>query len=306
MTRFAFATALLLAGTSLASAIDIDVDIASFVQAKGFTQADANGLEQDLSPLWFDVDSVSPGGQVGPLEKAVIMATAAIGSTRTRTAVSYGELILEEDGAPMAVSFIEVRHYNLGPTLHAETVAAYGAENTADIEEFGTGPHMAWRFVFQPMMGNTAILLDASSRIISDKQASRDDCNGRPCLDVGAVMPGEWEAIEGTLPTWPELYHNTDGELTTPAHAIAQLAVLGYWANSESGYYQWTGGEHPEAIADTTPYRFITIDRNLGQEAVIDTIWRETALNDDALSAISFRHVDVAGQVHLMRASEAH
>lgn len=305
MTRLAFAAALLLAGTSLASAMAIDANIAAFVHAEGFTQADAYGLEQDLSPLWFDGDSATPGGQVGPLEKAVMIAAASIGSTRTRTAVSYGELILQEDGAPMAVSYIEVRHYNLGPAIHAQTVDEYGAENMADIEEFGTGPHMAWRFVFQPLMGNTAILMDASSRIISDKQASRDDCNGRPCLDLSAEPAGDWRPIEGTLPAWPELYHNTDGAVATPAHAIAQLAVLGYWANAEAGYYQWTGGEHPEAVSDTTPYRFLTIDRNLGQEAVIDTIWRETALNDDALSAISFRRLDVAGQVTLMRASEA-
>jgi len=305
MTRLAFATALLLAGTSLASAMAIDANIAAFVHAEGFTQADGYGLEQDLSPLWFDVDSATPGGQVGPLEKAVMIAAGSIGSTRTRTAVSYGELILQEDGAPMAVSYIEVRHYNLGPAIHAQTVDEYGAENTADIEEFGTGPHMAWRFVFQPLIGNTAILMDASSRIISDKQASRDDCNGRPCLDLSAEPAGDWLPIEGTLPAWPELYHNTDGAIATPAHAIAQLAVLGYWANAESGYYQWTGGEHPGAVSDTTPYRFLTIDRNLGQEAVIDTIWRETALNDDALSAISFRRLDVAGHVTLMRASEA-
>lgn len=304
MTRLAFATALLLAGTSLASAMPIDADIAAFIFAKGFSQADAYAMEQDLSPLWFDGDSVSPGGHVGPLEKAAMLALSATGATRTRTAISYGELIHQEHGAPVAVSYIEVRNYNLGPAIHAQTVADYGADNTADIEEFGVGPHMAWRFVFQPLRGNTAILLDASSRIISDKQASRDDCNGRPCLDLSAEPPGSWEAIEGTLPQWPELYHNTDGMTATPAHAIAQLAVLGYWANSESGSYQWTGGEHPEAITDTTPYRFITIDRNLGQEAAIDVVWRETALNDDSLAAIEFRRLDVAGEVYLMRASQ--
>ena len=65
-----------------------------------------------------------------------------------------------------------------------------------------------------------------------------------------------------------------------------------------------SGPPFSESISDTTPYRFITIDRNLGQEGAIDTVWRETELMDDSLSAISFRHIDVAGQVYLMRAAE--
>ena len=300
----AIAAAMLLAGVTRTSAMPIDADIAAFVHADGFTQADAYALEQGLNPLWLDRQSISPGGQVGPLEKAVILATSAIGSTRTRTAISYGELIREEDGAPLAVSFVEVRHYNLGPALHAQAVEELGAENVADVDVFGTGDHMAWRFVFQPLMGNTAVLVDASSRTISDKEASRQDCNGRPCLATYIDVMDDWQDIEGTLPAWPELYTTAEEGVTTPAHAIAQLAVLGYWANAESGYYQWTGGEHPESISDTTPYRFITIDRNLGQEGAIDTVWRETELMDDSLSAISFRHIDVAGQVYLMRAAE--
>lgn len=305
MIRFAATAAILLATTSLPHAMAIDANIAAFVHAEGFTPADAYTLEGELAPLWLDTESVSPGGQVGPLEKAVILATSAIGSTRTRTAISYGELILEQDVAPMPVSYIEVRHYNLGPTIHAQAVEEYGAENVADIEEFGTGAHMAWRFVYQPLMGNTAILIDASSRVISDKEAARQDCNGRPCLALHIDVMDDWQDIEGKLPAWPDLYFTTDENgVTTPPHVIAQLAVLGYWANAESGFYQWTGGEHPEAIADTTPYRFITIDRNLGQEAYIDATWRETEIMDDALSAISFRLVDVAGQIHLMRAGE--
>ena len=148
-------------------------------------------------------------------------------------------------------------------------------------------------------------LLEASSRIISDKEASKADCTGRPCLNPYASFDTlAWEEIEGRVQTWPELYTSESDESSTPAHAIAELAVLGFWANAESGDYQWTGGEHPEAVRDATPYRFIGIDRHLGQEASIDAIWQETALNDDALLSISFRRAEVGGSVHLMRSSQ--
>lgn len=302
MIRTLAATAALLATTALASAQPLEDQIHDFVYAPGFTAEDVPALEVRLIDQWYDLTVMTPGGSVGPIEKAMLIADKAIEGIRTRTAIQYGEVI-SEDGTPM--SFIEVRHYNLAAVLHADTAAAYGIENTAPVEEFGRGDHMAWRFVFQPIMNNAAVLLEASSRVISDKQASKDDCTGRPCLDLYAGFDSaEWEEIEGKVPTWPELYTTESDESSTPAHAIAELAVFGFWASAESGDYQWSGGEHPEAVDDATPYRFIGIDRHLGQEASIDAIWHETALNDDELASITFRRAEVGGQVHLMRASE--
>lgn len=302
MIRTAIAAALLFATTALASAQSLQDQIQDFIHAPGFTAEDVPALDVRLIDQWFDLTAVTPGGTVGPLEKAVLIADKSIESGRTRTAIEFGEVV-GADGTPY--SFIEVRHYNLAAVIHAETVAAYGEENTAPVEEFGRGPHMAWRFVFSPEMNNAAVLLEASSRIISDKEATKSDCTGRPCLDPYATFDAmAWEAIEGQVAQWPELYATEADETSTAAHAIAELAVFGFWANVESGFYQWTGGEHPETIRDATPYRFIGIDRNLGQEASIDTVWRETALNDDELSSIAFRRAEIGGQVQLMRAGE--
>ncbi|UYO00960.1 MAG: hypothetical protein KIT02_07090 [Devosia sp.] len=301
MIRIATTAALLLGTSITVQAQTLDEEIAGFIHAPGFVAADIEALETRLADQWLDLSVMTPGGTVGPIEKAMIIADTFIESGRTRTAISYGEII-GEDGTP--VSFIELRHFNLGPAIHAETVAAYGAENTADVEEFGRGDHIAWRMVFQPVMNNSAMLVDASSRVLSDKDARKSDCTGRPCLDLAASFDDEpWEDMEGRLPSWPELYSTQSDETTTPAHAIAQLAVLGFWANAESGAYQWTGGEHPEAARGTTPYRFIGIDRNLGQEAAIDTVWRETLVNDDSITAIAFRRAEIAGEAYLMRSS---
>jgi len=304
MLRLASTLAVVVASTGFVAAQDIDDAITGFINAKGFSAQNALDLEAALSGHFID-DSITPGGAVGPIEKAIMIADDTIPSVRTRSFISYGEILDDEDGASVPYSFIEVRHYNLGPAIRADVAEAYGEENTAPVEDFGVGEHMAWRFVFRPIMGHTATLLEASSRVISDEQASRHDCGGIACLDIIAGYDdlAEWQEIEGRLPQWPLLYSDQSDEVATPAHAIAELAVLGFWANAESGQYQWTGGEHPEAISDATPYRFISVDRHLGQEASIDTVWRETALNDDSLSAILFRRAEIAGESYLMRAS---
>lgn len=304
MLRLAATLAVLAASTTLASAQSIDDAITDFIHAKGFTHQNPYDLEDALYSRFID-GSITPGGAVGPIEKAMMIAEDAIPSTRTRTFIAYGEIIEDEDGASVPYSFIEVRHYNFGPIIHAEAVEAYGAENVDDIEAFGTGHHMAWRFVFRPITGHTATLLDASSRIISDQQAARHDCNGTPCLEPINNFDDDvtWQEIEGRLPEWPLLYSDQSDEIATPEFAISQLAVLGYWANAESGNYEWTGGEHPEAAQSYEPYRFISVDRNLGQEIAVDTVWRETLLNDDSVSEILFRHLDIAGSVFLSRAS---
>lgn len=302
MIRVIATTALLLATTSLAFAQSLDDHIHDFVYAPGFEAADIPALEVRLIDQWHDLTVMTPGGSVGPIEKAMLIADKAIEGIRTRTDIQYGEMIAE-DGTP--VSFIDLRHYNLAAVLHAETEAAYGAENTAPVEEFGLGDHMAWRFVFQPVMNNAAVLLEASSRVISDKEASKAECTGRPCLDPYAGFgTTPWEEVDAQVPTWPELYTIESDETSTPAHVIAELAVFGFWANAESGQYQWTGGEHPEAADGTEPYRFITIDRHLGQEAGIEAMWRETLLNDDSISALSLLRLEVGGSVYLMRSSE--
>lgn len=308
MIRSFASLALLLTGTCLTTAQAVtQQDADAFILAPGFERLDFQTLEDELFGLWLDIDKITPGGAVGPVEKAMWIADRAIPSVRTRTAIAYGEMIHDDNGAPLPISFIEVRHYNLGPAIRAQVAADYGEENTAPVEEFGTGEHMAWRFIFQPLMNNSAVLIDASNRVISHKEAAKSDCTGRPCLDLySGFDASEWEDVAGQVPSWPRLYSDQSDEVATPAHAIAELAVFGFWANAESGQYQWSGGEHPEGAQGFEPYRFIGIDRHLGQEASIDAIWRETKLNDDELFAITFRRAEVAGSVYLMRSSETY
>lgn len=280
----------------------LDDALQKFLDHPGYERHDPITLEQDLNAFWLDLETINPGGNVGPLEKALMLASMAMPSTRTRTQIEYGQLVTTETGP---VSFITLTNYNLAPLIREEAIQSYGEENVAGLEEFGESDHMEWRFVFMPVMSNQAILLDVASRTINDDEAATADCGGRPCLDLAASLDdvARWEDMGAiTLPDWPRPYPDISDAIATPEHAIAELAVLGYWANAESGAYSWTGGEHPEAARGITPYRFISIDRNLGQDVSIDTAWREIHLNDDELRELSFRRLEIAGDTYFMSA----
>lgn len=290
-------------GTTFAQSLDDHID--TFINAPGFKARSAEKLESSDLIEWREYDNFFAPGDAGPIEKAVLFAANSIPSTRTRTAVSYAQVLEDDNGAPYPVSFIEVRHFSLGPTIREDAIEAYGAENTGDLEEFGVGPHRAWRFVFMPIMGASAALIEASAREIPDEEAAGMDCNGIPCLDLMTSPDdlAQWEEVEGSLPEWPPLVADVEGGMASPGHAIAELATLGYWASAETGRYQWTGGEHPEGARGIEPYRFITIDRNLGQDYSIDAVWHETKLNDDAITDLFFRRIDFASDRYYLRAS---
>jgi hypothetical protein len=300
MSRCAVAFVVLAGLVHPAVANDLDTAIATLLEEPGFERLDPTVLEANLSGQWLDTTAMSPGGTVGPIEKAVLIATGAIESTRTRTAISYGELPVDDMGSTLPVSFITIRHYNLGPLIHAETADAYGAENTAPIEEFGTGEHREWRLVFMPVQNNAATILDAAMRTISDADAEDDDCTSRHCLDLTVSFDDvfAWSERDGAPPTWPALYADVSDGLATPAHAVAELMVAGFSANAESGVYQWTGGERAEAAQGIDPYRFIGIDRNLGQETAIDAVLHETLLNDDSIAELALRRIEIGGSVY--------
>lgn len=309
MFRLTAATlSLLLASTSLSlGQSDIGEAIAQFTGAKGFESVDTDTLETTLATHWLDTNSVTPGGTVGPIEKALLIAANAISGTRTRTELAYGQMLDPDDDSQSApISFIEVRHFNMGPSLRGEFADSLGEENVADAEEFGTGEHRAWRFVFTPTMNNEAILLEAGTREISAKQASKQDCQGTPCLDTYRDFEemADWKQVSGELPSWPLLYADVSDEVAVPAYAAASIAALGYWATAESGEYKWTYGEQPEGVERHEMFRFISIDRNLGNESGLEAVWHETKLNDDAITDLWYRFTDVAGFHTLFTASE--
>jgi hypothetical protein len=294
----------LVAATS-GQAAEIDTTIADFLDAPGFARADWERINAQLAENWLRTDLVSPGGNVGPVEQAVLLADAENAADRTRTAIAYGEVIVDDNGAPSTYSFVELRRYNLGPAIREALIAELGADAVDDAEAFGEGPHEAWRLVFAPVMGNVAALLEASHRIIPEDEAAGADCTGRPCLDVFVTLDdlAAWEDAGLDEVTWQPHFAASAEGIVTEAHAIAELEVAQRVAGVEGEQYLWSGGEHPEAIADETPFRFYAIDRNLGQELAVDAVSINTRLNDDSIRDMMIRRIEVAGDVYWLSAS---
>src|SRR5690606_4353969 len=104
--------------------------------------------------------------------------------SRVRYMVRYGQMI--RDDAPL--SFVTVERYNFGPIIRRQVVDAYGEENADEPEAFGVGPHVAWRIVTMPLMGQAAAVVEAARREIGDEEAGALDCAGRLCLSYDPAL----------------------------------------------------------------------------------------------------------------------
>jgi hypothetical protein len=244
-------------------------------------------------------DSISPGGDIGPLEKALLLIEAHdAGPSRTRTFLRYGLIRGRADDASAPVSLVEVLRYNLGPAIRAQTMAAYGKENVASPEAFGVGPHVAWRFVFMPAMGNAAMLVDASRRVVPDEEAAGQDCLGRRCLDL-EKSPDElqaWREQAGRTSQWRSAYTAMHDDVAVPARATAELADALGLLEVDGERRSWRGPEQVAAGAPGEPFLFVMIDRNLGQDIGIDAVLGQTRLNDDSIRELWWRRAEFPGQ----------
>lgn len=295
-------SAVLLAAPALPAQADpLDDAIAGFTGAAGWQPGDAGAMEQALIGGLSDPRSVSPGGSLGPLEKALLLAEQAEPALpRTRTLLRYGQITLDDNGAPLPVSFVQVERYNLGPATRVIAIEDFGEENVAAPEEFGVGPHVAWRFVFIPLMGSEAALLDAARRDLPEAEAAAADCLGRGCLDLmhSAEDAVEWLESEAPPLDFASPYEERREGLTVMARAVAELSLLQGLATLEGGQYLWTGVEQPEAAAEGQPFLYVLEDRGIGQEVASETLLVQTQLNDDSLSAFWSRRLELPDEVY--------
>ncbi len=303
----ALAAALLLAPHAAANALD--EAIRAHVAGDGYAAQDAAALDARLTDALSPSSAMRPDGDMGPVEKAVLLLdTVEPALERTRHVVRYGQITAEEDGAPLAVSFVQVERYNLGPAIRRETIAAYGADNTADPEEFGVGPHVAWRFVFRPLMGQQAALLEAGRREFTDAEAAGRPCAGRGCLALTPSMDElrPWTEARHDAAGWTSPYEAREASgIAAPARIAAELCASLGIAAAEDGRLTWRGPEQPDGLAGRDPFLFLVIDRNLGQDYGSDAMIGQTRLNDDELSELWWRRAEVDGAAALFQARVA-
>lgn len=235
-------------------------------------------LVERLDQSLLDVGLARKDADVTALEKALLLVDLEEEPlSRVRYSVRVSMRVLGD----VPVTFVQVDRYNLGPAVRADTIEAYGEENTADASSFGIGPHVGWRFVMQPTAKAAAILLSAGRREISEDEAVADSCFGRTCLSLDpADDVKDWkDAASGDF-TYPKMAYppttvidagdeRVEQEVT--AHVALEMAAsLGLASVNESGVL-WTF-EPPEGFGPQSPFLAMVIDRNLGQEIMTDAI----------------------------------
>ncbi|GGA57154.1 hypothetical protein [Pelagibacterium lentulum] len=262
-------------------------DIAqAYVTQNGFEAVDPDKLWKKinaaLAPSDPDATIFHPTADIGPVPMAMLaVASQGSGPDRVRYRISYGIAWIDAppSAAALPLSFMEVQRFNVGPAIREDLVQSLGADAVAPIEEFGVGPHVAWRLVTQPVMGNRAIISAAGYAEISEDAASAALCFGRPCLSPNSV-------IEGDLP-WSEM-EEAPISLDVP-FAVSANGVLTPFAAAEI----LLGDVEPEGPDGTNdgasipePVIEAVIEGNLGQDIGLEAAYRWGGLLDDSVAAI--------------------
>jgi len=287
-----------------AFAADIDGTVETFIGEDGFEAQDVATVDERLLAAFTAAPAAvsRPDSEVSPLEKALLLVeTLEPALPRTRTMLRYGQML--DGDTPYA--FVTVERYNFGPTIRRMAIEDYGAENTDVPEAFGVGPHVAWRIVTMPLMGQQAALVAVARGEIADKDAEATECAGRPCLAFEPLPDDlhQWQETETTIDIASLYAQKTEGDVAAPARIAAELAIAAGIAASHDGRMDWHGPEQPEAARHAEPFLFLSIDRDLGQETAMDAMLGQTLLNDDAVEALWQRRVEFPGMVAFMQAA---
>lgn len=284
---------------------ELDDLVGGFINAPGWQIQSVDAVDERLLEMFSygGQGAMRPDGEASPLEKALLLVDAMEPPLpRTRTMLRYGQHIA--DGT--SYSFLTVERYNLGPAAHAQVVADVGAENAADAAEFGIGPHIAWRAVTMPLMGNAAALVEVSRREIPEAEAEQADCIVGRCLDLSALIDNHrnWQEQprEFTFAS-PYLDRGPEG-FAVPARTAAELSAAAGIASAEAGQAYWTGPEQPEAARGTEPFLYFYADNNAGQDWALDTMLGQTLLNDDSIEAMWERRLELEGSLYWFSAAD--
>src|SRR5690606_20244501 len=156
----------------------------AFVNLAGYTPVDPDRAWQAVNAALAAhraQSALAPAANLGPMAMAIFaLETVEPPLERVRYRLRYGVRWVQQPPAadPVPFSYIEVIRLNLGPAIRQELVQALGKENVADAAQFGLGPHVGWRFVTQPLMGNRAMIATAGRREFNEAAARDLQCLG--------------------------------------------------------------------------------------------------------------------------------
>ncbi|MGY0634725.1 hypothetical protein [Luteimonas sp. A478] len=251
-----------------------------FVSEGGYAPLDADEVWERINgALPGDPEAIFlPAAGLGPIPVALLALEASEPALeRVRYRLRYGTdwVHASPGGAPQPLSYVEVVRFNLGPAIRQDLIDSLGNDAVADAEEFGIGPHVGWRIVTRPVMGNRAIVVAAGRMQVDEPDAREEACLGAPCLDAAPLIEGA--AAWGDMEPGSAGPAGIAGDAMTAAGAVDLL--LGKVDSIEADAEAGTPGIPGWAIE-------AVVEVNLGQDEGLDAAYRWGGLMDDSVTAI--------------------
>lgn len=271
----------------------LDMIIRDYVDAKGWLRTDTQSAEAKWRQSLQALDGRRSDGMFGPIEKALLMFDVMEGaSSFARTALSYGQMTLDDNGLPRTISFVEVRRYDLAraPAAQSEGQEAY----------------VARRFVFMPLPDDAAVLIESSRRAIPETEALRDTCIRTLCLQTDVSLDTLGPFAEEEPPSgldWPSPYQARAGQIAITARAAAELCAAMGFSQFSDGIYRWIGMNQPQAAQSGEPFLFIVLDANHSGTAYSKAVLALTQIEDGQAAEYWKFRGEEAGQVYWRAAS---
>lgn len=307
---FRIAALLALVATTLvpSQASDAEKAAIAHVTADGFVARDLDAVMGSLETVFgTDEGMVRRDADVSAVEKSLLLLEAQEPPlARVRYMLRYSEIT----SGGTVLSLVDLRRYNLGPAIRDQTIEEYGAENTADPDAFGVGPHVGWRVAFQQGSKAAAMIVAAGRREIPDAEAAGDDCRARRCLDLDLLDDyGQWVQLTDPVgepsTAYPDVSRSVFGdeqvEDQTPAYVALQLALAASIASEDGDGIVWEVKQR-QGPATEEPLFVVVIDRNLGQEVMTDAALGVPKLGKQEEERWVRRSGDVTYQTYLSSA----
>jgi hypothetical protein len=266
--------------TGIIPADSLETLIHSFLDNEGYHRVDTQILSDTLltnldqpEETVFRADSnISPPGKA-----LLIFEYMEPEASHYRFKINYVEKKVEAPpaAAPVIVSFIKIDRLNLGEAFRSHLKEIYGEENIAPVEYFNPGPHLSWRFVTRPVMGQSAHIVGASRKVISDRSVSAIDCMRQSCLETGSIIEKmlPWSHETEIEIGFDPAYKKTSNGLLSPSASTELLFLKTGAANISGPHFYWRGiiqSDFSCPSSEQQPQSIAILEHGLGQDITSD------------------------------------
>lgn len=221
-----------------------------------------------------------PDADTGPLSKALLVLMAEEADLpHSRVRLRYARARVAPPGqAPVPVELVEIARFNLGPARREALIEQLGTSRVAPEDAFGNGPHVAWRLITRPVMGQVADITHVARREVPIEVAL---CLSAPCSTA--------DSLNEQARDWPE---PTPVELTSRSLPLevalleATLERLGLVQRDHRGLGRWQLPEWPESVPSGEAFLEVVVEHGVGQDDGVDLVVYLDQLMDDHTKAL--------------------